>query len=196
MIAQTVYKLLLTMARSVYVFRCFPSDPRVASYPKRARPYKGEATIAGYPTSPVPRVPGITATRNTNVTVRRVVAYLLDCPLVAGLSLVAFAPLLFVRPRLVVVLVVLLLFVLVFCAFCLAYVAAFDGFRGQTLGKMLCGIAVIRAEDGGPPGPGRATLRAATFLFVNMLAGIFMLLISPKRQRLGDVVASMLVVGR
>jgi hypothetical protein len=154
MIAQTVYNLLLTIARSVYTFRCFLSDPRVASYPKRARLYKGEATIAGYPTSPAPRVPDdITATRNTNVTARRVVAYLLDCPLVAGLSLVTFSTLLFVRPRLVVVLVVLLLIVLVFCAFYLAYVAAFDGFRGQTLGKMLCGIAVIRAEDGGPPGP-------------------------------------------
>ncbi len=149
MIAQTVYNLLLTMARSVYTFRCFPSDTRVASYPKRARLYKGEATIAGYPTSPAPRVPGITATRKPNGTVWRVVPYLLDCPLVAGLSLVAFAPLLFVRPRLVVVLVVLLLlFVLVFCAFYLAYVAAFDGFRRQTLGKMLCGITVIRAEDG------------------------------------------------
>jgi len=149
MIAQTVYNLLLTMARGVYTFRCFPSDTRVASYPKRARLYKGEATIAGYPTSPAPRVPGIIATRKTNGTVWRVVPYLLDCPLVAGLSLVAFAPLLFVRPRLVVVLVVLLLIVLVFCAFYLAYVAAFDGFRGQTLGKMLCGITVIRAEDGG-----------------------------------------------
>ncbi len=64
------------------------------------------------------------------------------------------------------VLVLLLLFVLLFCAFYLAYVAALDGFRGRTLGKALCGIAVIREEDGGVPGPGRAALRAATFLFV------------------------------
>jgi uncharacterized RDD family membrane protein YckC len=79
----------------------------------------------------------MTATRNTNVTGRRVVAYLLDWSLVAGLSLVMFTPFLFVRSRLVMVLVVLLLFV-------------FDGCRGQTLGKMLCGIAVIRAEARSP----------------------------------------------
>jgi hypothetical protein len=93
--------------------------------------------MAGYPTSPAPRVPSMTATRNTNVTRRRVVAYLLDWSLVAGLSLVMFTPLLFVRSRLVMILVVLLLFV-------------FDGYRGQTLGKMLCGIAVIRAEARSP----------------------------------------------
>ncbi len=105
-----------------------------------------------------------------------------------------FTPLLFVRPRLVMVLVLLLLFVLLFCAFYLAYVAALDGFRGRTLGKALCGIAVIREEDGSVPGPGRAALRAAMFLFVDMLAGIFMMLASPKRQRLGDIAANTLVI--
>lgn len=91
------------------------------------------------------------------------------------------------------VLVLLLLFVLLFCAFYLAYVAALDGFRGRTLGKALCGIAVVREEDG-VPGPGRAALRAATFLFIDMLADILMMLASPKRQRLGDVAANTLVV--
>jgi len=59
---------------------------------------------------------------------------------------------------------------------------------------MLCGIAVIREEDGGVPGPGRTALRAATFLFVDTLAGIFVMLASPKRQRLGDIAANTLVV--
>ena len=86
------------------------------------------------------------------------------------------------------------MFVLLFCAFYLAYVTALDGFRGRTLGKALCGIAVVREEDGGVPGPGRAALQAATFLFIDMLAGIFMMLASPKRQRLGDVAANTLVV--
>lgn len=80
------------------------------------------------------------------------------------------------RPRLVTVLVLSLLFVLLFCAFYLAYVAALYGFRRQTLGKKLCGISVVREEDGGVPGPGRAALWAAIFLFVDMLAGIFVML--------------------
>lgn len=122
------------------------------------------------------------------------VACLLDCTLVAVLSLAAFTPLLFVHPGLVVILMLLLLFVLLFCVLYLAYASAFDGFWGHTFGKALLGIAVIREEDGGVPGPGRAALRAAMFLFVDMLAGIFMILASPKRQRLGDVVANTLVV--
>lgn len=121
-------------------------------------------------------------------------ACLLDCALVAGLSFVAFMPLLFVRPGLVVILALLLLFVLLFCAFYVAYVAALDGFRGRTLGKTLCGIRVICEQDGGVPGPGRAALRAAIFLFVDMLAGIFIMLASPKRQRFGDMAANTLVV--
>ena len=66
------------------------------------------------------------------------VACLFDCTLVAGFSLVSFVPLLFVHPRLVTVLVLLLLFVLLFCAFYLAYVAAFDGFHGQTRWERCC----------------------------------------------------------
>ena len=124
----------------------------------------------------------------------RVAACLLDCALVAGLSLAMFAPLLLMRPRLVTVLALLLLFMLLFCAFYLAYVAAFDGFRGRTLGKKLYGTALVRQEDGGVPGQERAALPAATFLFVDMLAGIIVMLTSPKRQRLGDVSANTLVV--
>jgi uncharacterized RDD family membrane protein YckC len=71
---------------------------------------------------------------------------------------------------------------------------AFEGFRGQTLGEMFLGIEVIRAEDGGVPGPGRAALRALTFMFADMIAGLLVMLSSPGRQRLGDMVANTLVV--
>ena len=132
--------------------------------------------------------------RDVDVVGRRVLSCLLDVLLVALLSSAAFAPLLFVRPGLVVVLVLLLSFVLLFCVLYLAYVALFDGFWGRTLGKALFGIAVIREESSDAPGPWRAALRAAMFLFVDMFIGIFVMLVSEKRQRPGDVAANTLVV--
>lgn len=139
-------------------------------------------------------LPALTRDRDMDVVGRRVLACLLDVFLVALLSSVAFAPLLFSQPRLVLVLVLLLLYVLVFCVFYFTHVAIFEGFWGQTLGKMLMRIEVIREEDGGVPGLGRAALRALTFLFVDMLVGIFVMLASPKRQRPGDMAAGTLVV--
>ena len=115
-----------------------------------------------------------------------------DCFLAALPSSVAFAPLLFARQSLLLALA--LLFVLLFCILYFFYVVVFEGFRGQTLGKAILGIEVIREEDGGVPGPGRAALRALTFLFVDMLAGIFVMFASPKRQRPGDMAAGTLVI--
>ena len=82
----------------------------------------------GYGASPAPA-------QDSNVVGRRVAACLLDCFLIALLSSVAFAPLLFVRPGLILAL--LLAFVLLFCMLYLAYVVASEGFRGRTLGKAL-----------------------------------------------------------
>ena len=124
------------------------------------------------------------------------VACFLDCFLVALPSSSAFAPLLFVRPSLLLALVTALLFVLLFCVLYFVYVVLFEGFRGWTLGKAALGLEVIREEDGGVPGPGRAALRALTFLFVDMLVGIFVMLASPRRQRPGDMAAGTLVVHR
>jgi uncharacterized RDD family membrane protein YckC len=105
-----------------------------------------------------------------------------------------FAPLLFVQPGLILVLVLLLSVVLLFCIFYVAYVAMFESLRAQTPCKMLLGIAVIRVEDGGAPGAGRAALRALVFRFANMIMGVFVMLASPKRQRPGDMAAGTLVV--
>jgi uncharacterized RDD family membrane protein YckC len=143
---------------------------------------------------PTPLPADAKAEGDTNVIGRRMAACLFDCLLVAVSSLVAFAPLLFVEPSLVVVLLGLLLFLLLFCAFYIVYVAMLDGFRGRTLGKALCGVVVIREEDGGVPGLGRAALRAAMFLFVDMLVGVFVMLASSNRQRPGDIAANTLVV--
>jgi uncharacterized RDD family membrane protein YckC len=132
--------------------------------------------------------------RDSNVVGRRVAACLVDCTLVAVLSLAAFAPLLF--GRLGLVLVLLFVFVLLFCVLYTIYVTLSEGFWGRTLGKALLRIEVIREEDYGVPGPGRAALRALTFHFVDMFAGIFVMLASPRRQLPGDMAASTLVISK
>jgi hypothetical protein len=77
--------------------------------------------------------------------------------LVTVLSLVAFTPLLFVQPRLVLILVLLLVFVLVFvllfCVFYFAYVTVLEGFWWRTLGK---------AAIGNRGDPGRRRRRAGS----------------------------------
>ena len=147
------------------------------------------------PESSVPtHLSASTQNRDVEVVGRRALACLLDVFLIALLSSVVFTPLLFVRPQLVLVLVLLLWYLLLFCIIYLVHVTVFEGFWGRTLGKALLGIEVIRAEDGGVPGPWRAALRAMMFLFVDMLVGVFVVLASPKKQRPGDLAANTLVV--
>ena len=162
-----------------------------AGSPHRPRREDETSTSRWSPGEPLKRMG---ADRDVFVVGRRVVACLLDCCLAALLSSVTFSPLLFVRPSLVVVLVLVLLFLLVFCAVFLVHAAVLDGYKGQTFGKALLGVEVIREQSGAPPGPYRAALRALTFLFVDMLVGLFVMLASPKRQRPGDVAAGTLVV--
>ena len=138
--------------------------------------------------------PALARDRDVEVVGRRVLASLIDCSLGTLLPSVAFAPLLFVQPGLILGLVLLLSFVLVLCIFYVVYVALFGGFRGQTPGKMLLGTTVIREEDGETPGTGRAALRALIFLFADVIVGVFVMLASPKRQRPGDMAANTLVV--
>ena len=68
--------------------------------------------------------------------------------------------------------------------------------RGQTLGKRLLRVEVIREDSRAPPGTYRVALRACTFLFVDMFVGLIEMLASPERQRPGDVAAGTLVVGK
>lgn len=79
------------------------------------------------------------------------------------------------------------------------YYILLEGYLGQTLGKMLFGIKVVREDNGEVPGLGAATirtlLRIIDSLFFYLVAFIAVLL-SAKRQRIGDVVAHTLVVAR
>jgi uncharacterized RDD family membrane protein YckC len=137
-----------------------------------------------------------TPARDTNVVGRRVAASLLDSCLVLLVSCPALAPFLFLRPSFSEILSVLMFFLFVNLIVYLGYFVVLEGLSGRTLGKMLWDIEVIRAEDCGPPGLGRSALRALMFLAVDGLAGLFVILGSSRRQRLGDMAANTLVVRR
>jgi uncharacterized RDD family membrane protein YckC len=79
-----------------------------------------------------------------------------------------------------------------------AYYALLEGYLGQTVGKMLLGIKVVREDNGEVPGLGaaaiRTVLRIVDVLPFAYLVGFIAVLISSKNQRLGDMAANTLVV--
>ncbi|HEV3476739.1 MAG TPA: RDD family protein [Rubrobacteraceae bacterium] len=86
----------------------------------------------------------------------------------------------------------LVYFVLVF-----AYYILMEGYLGQTIGKMLLGIKVVREDNGGVPGIQTAAIRTVLRLidgFFFYLVAFISVLASGKNQRLGDMVAHTLVV--
>jgi len=77
------------------------------------------------------------------------------------------------------------------------YYTLMEGYLGQTLGKMLLGIKVVREYNGGVPGLGAAALRTVLRIIdgIALYAVAFVsVLATPKNQRLGDMVANTLVV--
>ena len=79
----------------------------------------------------------------------------------------------------------------------MAYYILMEGYLGQTLGKMLLGIKVVREDTGEVPGIKaaaiRSVLRVVDGLFSYLVAFVTVL-ISVKNQRLGDMAAHTLVV--
>jgi uncharacterized RDD family membrane protein YckC len=79
-----------------------------------------------------------------------------------------------------------------------AYYALLEGYLGQTVGKMLLGIKVVREDNGDVPGFGaaaiRTVLRVIDVLPFAYLLGFIAIQISAKNQRLGDMLANTLVV--
>jgi uncharacterized RDD family membrane protein YckC len=77
------------------------------------------------------------------------------------------------------------------------YYILLEGYLGQTVGKMVLGIKVVREDNGEVPGLGgaaiRTLLRIVDGLFSYLVAFITVL-ISGKNQRLGDMAAHTLVV--
>jgi uncharacterized RDD family membrane protein YckC len=86
---------------------------------------------------------------------------------------------------------------LVYFLIAFAYFALLEGYLGQTLGKMLLGIKVIREDSGEVPGIGAASIRTLLRIIDGLFAylvGFIAVLASSKRQRLGDMTAHTLVV--
>ncbi len=90
-----------------------------------------------------------------------------------------------------------LLNLLVYVALFLGYYVYFEGRKGQTVGKMVVGIKVIREDTGGVAGTKAALVRTLLRVvdgFLGYLVGYLVVTSSEKRQRLGDKAARTLVV--
>jgi uncharacterized RDD family membrane protein YckC len=77
------------------------------------------------------------------------------------------------------------------------YFVLLEGYRGQTLGKMVVGIKVVGETTGAPPGLAAATVRTALRLvdgFASYFVAFIAVVVTAKRQRLGDMAAHTLVV--
>ena len=79
------------------------------------------------------------------------------------------------------------------------YYILLEGYLGQTVGKMVLGIKVVREDNGEAPGLGGATIRTLLRIIDGLfsyLVAFITVLISGKNQRLGDMAAHTLVVRR
>jgi uncharacterized RDD family membrane protein YckC len=77
------------------------------------------------------------------------------------------------------------------------YYILLEGYVGQTVGKMLLGIKVVREDNGKVPGVGGATVRTLLRLIDGLFSYVvafIAVLVSAKNQRLGDMAAHTLVV--
>lgn len=86
---------------------------------------------------------------------------------------------------------------LLYVALAFAYYTLLEGYRGQTVGKMLLGIKVVREDTGDVPGIGAAAIRTVLRIIDGIFAylvAFITVLISGKNQRLGDMAAHTLVV--
>ena len=99
--------------------------------------------------------------------------------------------------QLTVGLVLSLLNVVVIVALFFGYYVYLEGRKGQTVGKMVVGIKVVREDTGGVPGTKAALVRTLLRVvdgFFGYLVGYLVAASSQRRQRLGDMAARTLVV--
>jgi uncharacterized RDD family membrane protein YckC len=77
------------------------------------------------------------------------------------------------------------------------YYILMEGYLGQTLGKMLLSIKVVREDTGGVPDLKAAAIRTVLRIvdgFFSYRVALFAVLASRKNQRIGDMVAHTLAV--
>ena len=86
---------------------------------------------------------------------------------------------------------------LVYFAIVLIYYFAAEAATGQTLGKRVLGLRVVRL-DGSPAGAGaialRTILRVVDSLPFAYIVGLIVMLATPSKQRVGDLAAGTVVV--
>ncbi len=156
---------------------------------------------------------GATAQADVEVVGKRVLATLVDAAVLTVLMLVVFAAqwvisLIFLGAsgglgasegaQLAVGLVLSLLSVVVILALFFGYYVYLEGRKGQTVGKMVVGIRVVREDTGGVAGTKAALVRTLLRVvdgFLGYLVGYLVATSSERRQRLGDMAAHTLVVG-
>ena len=86
---------------------------------------------------------------------------------------------------------------LLYAVIVVLYYILLEGYLGQTVGKMVLGIKVVREDNGEAPGLGGATIRTLFRIvdgLFSYLVAFIAVLISGKNQRLGDMAAHTLVV--
>ena len=95
------------------------------------------------------------------------------------------------------------LYYLLAFAISIGYFVVWQGRSGATVGKRVMDLRLVK-DDGSeePPGPGRALARWLLFVadgfpyFIPYLTGFIVALASKRNQRIGDMVASTLVIRR
>ncbi|HVL97485.1 MAG TPA: RDD family protein [Solirubrobacteraceae bacterium] len=77
-----------------------------------------------------------------------------------------------------------------------AYFWVYQGLKGTTIGKSLLGIRVIKEDGSGPPGIFKAFVRELLMIVDGAcgIVGLIVMLVNKSNKRVGDMVASTLVV--
>ena len=87
---------------------------------------------------------------------------------------------------------------LLYFALVLVYYFATEAAWGQTLGKRLLGLRVAERDGGGRPGPGKVAVRTLLRIVDGFpafyLLGLIVMLVTPGKQRVGDLAAGTTVV--
>jgi uncharacterized RDD family membrane protein YckC len=84
-----------------------------------------------------------------------------------------------------------------FVVLTLLYYGGLEAMTGQTIGKRVFGVRVVRAADGGPAGPGqiaiRTVLRLIDGILLYLVAIVSIVATGQRRARLGDLAARTMV---
>ena len=117
---------------------------------------------------------------------RRSVAWIIDGIILSAINTILMRIYFWGAPQTIIWLGHIIMFV---------YVIGFWAWRGQTLGKMLMGVKIIKT-DGSPVGIGRAILRYIGYLvsYIIILIGYLMVAWDSKKQGLHDKIAGTYVV--